>query len=119
MNRRDLMKLFGVGAIVAPVIGGLASNVSAQARILEPAKFEIINPPELVVTNEMPTGKILKIHVDILTDDGGRHHMDCTAISNSVEWYGSAIYDRPRRITMELVGEDLPRIVGPSRLVRQ
>ncbi len=121
MNRRDLMKLFGVGAVVAPVINGLANNVGAQARIIEPAKVEIIEPSEIIVTDQMPTGKILKIHVDILSDDGTRHHMDCISLSHSIEWYGN-VEHRHRRITMELQGEDLPKIVhssGQVRMVRQ
>ncbi len=111
MNRRELLQLFGVGAVVAPVIGGLVSSVSAQARIIEPAKVEIIEAPELMICEDLPWGKVAKIHVDILIDTGERYHMDCQSISQSVEWYGNPAH-RQRRLTMELFGPDLPVIVG-------
>jgi hypothetical protein len=42
MHRRDLLKLFGVGGLVAPVIGG-SPDLRAQARIIEPPKVELVS----------------------------------------------------------------------------
>ena len=44
MNRRGLMKLFGVGAVIAPVIGGVALAEDHVKLIAEP-KVEIASPP--------------------------------------------------------------------------
>jgi hypothetical protein len=50
MHRRDILKLFGVGATVVPVIGS-APEMSAQARLIEVPKVELVDAP---VTGPMP-----------------------------------------------------------------
>ncbi len=43
MNRRDLLKFFGVGAVVAPVVGGVAL-ASDHARLIEAPRVEVVKP---------------------------------------------------------------------------
>ena len=38
MNRRDLLKIFSAGTLIAPVVGGMPSQT--QARLVEPPKIE-------------------------------------------------------------------------------
>jgi hypothetical protein len=73
-NRRDFLKLFSAGAVVAPVLNGLALSTSAQARIIEPPKIEIIPPPELVLA-PMPSDEIVQVDVNIRTKSGNRYHI--------------------------------------------
>ena len=80
MNRRDLLKLFGAGAIVAPVIGGLATNITAQARIIKQPEIELIEPLAIEICEELPFTRIMKISVDIVDELGERYHMDCAGI---------------------------------------
>jgi hypothetical protein len=40
IDRRELLKLFGVGAAVVPIVGG-APLAAAEARLVEPAKVEL------------------------------------------------------------------------------
>lgn len=44
MNRRDILKLFGVGASVVPVIGG-APHLAAESKLIETPKVEPIIQP--------------------------------------------------------------------------
>lgn len=74
MNRRDLLKLFGVGAVVAPVLGDLASPVTAMAKIVEPPKVELIEP-KLISMNEqakmlIDQNKIAKVRVTTEMESG-------------------------------------------------
>jgi hypothetical protein len=45
INRRDLLKFFTAGSIIAPVIGGVAS-ATEHAVIIEAPKVEIAAPPK-------------------------------------------------------------------------
>ncbi len=45
INRRDLLKFFGVGATIAPVVGG-EPLLLANARLIEPAKIELFTATE-------------------------------------------------------------------------
>lgn len=44
LNRRDLMKYFGAGAIVMPVVGGIIEQ-DATARIIQPPTVELASAP--------------------------------------------------------------------------
>src|SRR5438128_32819 len=46
-DRRSFLKLFGIGAVVAPVVGGVMVQ-SSQALIVEPPKVEAIEAPPLI-----------------------------------------------------------------------
>lgn len=52
-SRRDLLKLFGVGALVAPVIKGIPS-VESVALIVTPPTIEIPPPPKVQAFAAMP-----------------------------------------------------------------
>jgi hypothetical protein len=74
MNRRDILKLFGAGAAIVPIIGG-TPDISAEARLIEPAKiipapassiegsvvypgmFDLREPVSLTVIIERPSGQ--------------------------------------------------------------
>ena len=45
-NRRDVLKLFGAGATIAPVLNGLADE-QRSVRLIESPKVELIEPPRL------------------------------------------------------------------------
>ena len=45
-DRRELLKLFGIGSVVAPVIGG-ATMESARAKLIEVPHIEIQPPPAI------------------------------------------------------------------------
>lgn len=47
MNRRDILKFFGVGATIAPVLGETA-KLDAKALIIEPPKVELIEAPKVL-----------------------------------------------------------------------
>lgn len=54
-NRRDLLKLFGAGTVIAPVVDGLTSE-SARATLIEVPKIEIAEPPAVVLASEIEYG---------------------------------------------------------------
>jgi len=53
MNRRDILKLFGVGAAVMPVVGGVPVS-AAQSLIVKPPEIEIPPEPKIVPPFECP-----------------------------------------------------------------
>jgi len=53
MNRRDILKLFGVGAAVVPVVGGVPVS-AAQSLIVKPPEIEIPPEPKIVPPFECP-----------------------------------------------------------------
>jgi hypothetical protein len=53
MDRRDLLKLFGIGSVIAPVIGGVASAAPLVKLIQEP-KYELVPPQAPVEATELP-----------------------------------------------------------------
>lgn len=68
MDRRDLLKFFGAGAIIAPMVDGKVMR-EAEALIVEPPKVEIVkelprqmSPQGLV--NAFVNRDLLDIHVD-------------------------------------------------------
>jgi len=52
-DRRNFLKLFGIGATVAPVIAGMPS-MNDQAIIVEPPKLTIPETPKIVPVTAMP-----------------------------------------------------------------
>lgn len=72
INRRDLLKLFGIGAIAVPVLGG-APQMEAAVQIIEVPK---IQPVELYTVYDIPNTarqlrpKPLKMTVIFETDEG-------------------------------------------------
>ncbi len=72
MNRRQLLELFGVGAVAVPVVAGVP-ELEAPVRLVEPAKFE---PVKLQHTAMPPlfranlAGSRCMITVEIVTDGG-------------------------------------------------
>lgn len=54
LNRRDLLKFFGIGATIIPVIGG-APRIESPARLIEEAKIE----PAAALSAEMDAEPLL------------------------------------------------------------
>lgn len=102
MNRRDLLKLFGTGATIAPVLGGIASE-SARAIIVEPPKVELAPSPQIM---EVDPGELRELLCNLDQYDVTVHlrakrtgkvlRMDCegfvTSISHDAPIYVSSIY---------------------------
>jgi len=67
-NRRDLLKFFGVGATIVPVLGGVP-KIEAPARLIEEAR---IQPVELATIQDLPrkeffNRELMDITVDMVT----------------------------------------------------
>lgn len=117
-NRRDWLKLFSAGAVVAPVLNGMALSTGAQARIIEPPKLEIIPPPKLVAA-AIPSEEILQVDVNILTKSGARYFIaaSCISMDQRLRREGHPLGNMPSRIpghswecSLRVVG-DPPQIV--------
>lgn len=50
MNRRDLLKFFGAGSIIAPVVAG-APQLGEQAMLLAEPKIHVPEPPKVVTAS--------------------------------------------------------------------
>ena len=68
MDRRDLLKRFGIGAIIAPVIGGVAVR-EATATLIEVPK---IKPVELFTTipNAIRLSQVKRASIHLEMFDG-------------------------------------------------
>lgn len=80
-NRRDLLKAFGVGATVVPVIGGVP-EIATPAKLIEVPKLE-------PVTLEKSSGPFLggercAITVDIVTETGKHFRFEAESFDVSV-----------------------------------
>ena len=64
MNRRDLLKLFGIGASVVPIVGG-SPQLAAESRLIETPKVEpIIEATQIpFMPDELLTAKKGQIQV--------------------------------------------------------
>lgn len=63
-SRRDLMKFFGIGAIITPLAGG------AQAKLIEIPKAELIQMPESLIEKPFTDEEIETIAVHVKLRDG-------------------------------------------------
>jgi hypothetical protein len=50
IDRRSLLKWFGAGAVIAPVVNGLALSEN-HAQLIETPKVEIAKPPDLITVD--------------------------------------------------------------------
>lgn len=64
-KRRDFLKLFGAGALIAPVIDG-----TAIARIIEPPKVEIWEPETAVVKRPLDLRHLTSMELKVTYSDG-------------------------------------------------
>lgn len=114
MNRRDLLKFFGAGAVIAPVIGGVAS-ATQHARLIEEPKVEIAAPPKFRPANP---GDLLggpdKWELTLFMRNPSRHttiRMDCKAFMGSHQIQVSAI-DVTSSILEDTFREAIPTLVA-------
>lgn len=80
MDRRELLKLFGMGTVIAPVIAGVASEDN-HARLIEVPKVEIIQPSFQAIT-EWPPFNTSKFNVTVYLNEQGTditYRLDCSA----------------------------------------
>ena len=90
MNRRELLGLFGVGAIVVPAAAKL-DLAPPMARIIEPPKVELVEAGAL---QELKHGTLCAIPFGelngvLMLQGGGREytvHCRCVHVSTRVDW---------------------------------
>jgi hypothetical protein len=88
INRRGLLGLFGIGAVVAPVVNGLADDGN-HVRLIEAPKIQALEPPKLVTVDAYHHLLACnKLDVTIYARDrklGTVMRMDCSAFLTSVQ----------------------------------
>ena len=81
MNRRDLLKFFGAGAAVVPIINGMPSG--EVARIIEPPKVELAAPAKLMPGDASFMADLQKMRISegvvYLTLPERTYRMSCNA----------------------------------------
>lgn len=99
MNRRDILKLFGAGAIIAPV----AASEPVQALVLEPPKVELIEPkviPAAPGTVPWLGSETVGIDVYLRKANGTVYSMKCEGVVADCQYEtvdATALGDRFRR----------------------
>ncbi|MFH1741144.1 MAG: hypothetical protein ABIH23_19250 [bacterium] len=73
-SRRDLLRVFGIGALIAPIIGAKADETSI-AQLIEPPK---VRPVELFreIPKKLDLRKVTRIVLIFETTDGERHRIE-------------------------------------------
>ncbi len=87
MDRRSLLKMFGAGAAVVPLIGGVP-EVGAAAKLIEVPKIEpIVSPSEVFDLPPLNFGGKVGIVVTITEDNGKRYQFsaDTFVIDTRIE----------------------------------
>jgi hypothetical protein len=79
-SRRDLLKLFGTGALIAPVVGA-----APIARLIEPAKIELIKP-EARILRPIDMAEVSSFDIVLHKRDGSVE----TLHSSATDWRGTA-----------------------------
>jgi len=109
MNRRDLLKLFGAGSVIAPVIGGVAGQ-SPQVKLIEEAKVELFAPESILIEAPFPFANIFippgqfDVTVTLRDRNSGRvGQMECTTFMSRLETHPPYNHSFPH-------GEAVPRI---------
>src|SRR5262245_12179724 len=75
MNRRDILKLFGIGATVVPVLEGIP-KVESPAKLVEVPKLDIVEPEKPLLfgpsamTRMFERGELVDMHIRFSTADG-------------------------------------------------
>lgn len=87
MNRRGLLKLFGAGAAIVPLIGGVP-EVASAAKLIEVPKLEpIVSPSEVVSLPPFNKSGKVGIVVTITEENGKRYQFsaDTFVMETNVE----------------------------------
>lgn len=114
MTRRDLMKYFGVGAIITPVAGE-----AIQARLIEIPKVELVKPEPIqegFCFKPLHIGSIsVQLHLlDGTTLEAETHAwqvVDVTSLDTEGHWRTEANYET----VAYFHGTNLKRIAGPNK----
>jgi hypothetical protein len=59
-SRRELLKLFGAGTIIAPIVGGVSLS-DAQAKLIEPPKVELVGAGGIPPTIDLADVKSVSV----------------------------------------------------------
>lgn len=79
IDRRSLLKLFGAGATIAPVLAGVP-KIEAQALIVKPPKVELAPEPEVVLADRLPSLGGMDVTVFMRNrETGEQYRMKCQA----------------------------------------
>lgn len=79
-NRRGFLGIFGAGAMIAPIIGGVP-DTDKRALIVTPPTVEIPEPPKVKVFNKIPAFGESKVVVFVQNPDKSVFRMDCKAFA--------------------------------------
>lgn len=77
-SRRELLKYFGVGAVIAPVIGGVTQP--AQARLIELPRVELIEP-EVVIEKPLNLKDVRRVDLLLEMADGTKRVMKAGVVT--------------------------------------
>ncbi len=72
INRRDLLKYFGVGSAIVPIIGG-APAFEAEAKLIKPAEVEIPETPASSQIDNMLPVYPLRAKITVTFPNGARY----------------------------------------------
>lgn len=133
LDRRGLLKLFGVGAVVAPVVNGIVVTEPA-AKLITIPEVEIIEPrATTTILNERNPHWERNLHWKSLNDEneivihvknkktGRAYRMDCNAFMVETHpaplFDQTCIYDQYREFGTLMEPELTFRVSGPIKLV--
>lgn len=74
VNRRDILKFFGAGTVIAPIVGA-----APAARLIEPPAVEIIKPQDLVVIPQK-LSDVVRVSVALEFRDGTTRRLQSTGV---------------------------------------
>lgn len=124
-SRRDLLKYFGIGTVIAPLASGLA-DVSKAAVLVEPPKIEIAAPQQAnlyglltsaqewgmaVEFKNQKTGEVYRFAGDTFVTNVRAHMVDVTQWGDDVKRYA---HSKPTDVSWTLSGV----MVGEVRQVK-
>lgn len=130
LNRRDIMKLFGAGAIIAPVVKGIPSN-EVQAQLIHEPDFKLIEPEVIkplhpydalkasgpmdvtVTIRERATGSVIQMRCTAICT-GAKPQIDVTSHDTAGAYrnFNPMIWDMDLRITGAVDWTERPRTHG-------
>lgn len=125
MNRRDLLKLFGAGTAIVPVIGS-KPVLAAEAILVEPPKIEVVQEiPQIQPKVSIPfvgtNPDVVHLSVTYTISDGEIHTFDVDTIMTETKvdyfelgerWGPRELIERERRIEYSFRGRMVPATDG-------
>ncbi len=94
IDRRSLLKLFGIGAVVVPVVNGIPSEGSA--RIIQPSGIEIIERAPVTASRSIQevfcAGNPVDVVVFIREKSGNTFRMECSSFLTDMNFDVRPVY---------------------------